>query len=148
MHIRFEIRDFGDEAAALQALNEGRAPAEADHLWGSIVIEQAGQAPVVLKDDLTSLGRGACAKVPELLRREGRASLAVGDWPTDYLFEAQAGTVHLTGPGGEDASFPQDELLDGLNACGRRLLAFIERLALTCPQYAFSGRSLAAKLPQ
>ena len=151
MQVRFEVRDFGDEAAAMQALKEGRAPEEEYHLWGSITIEQPGLAPLVLRDDLSSLGPALCIAVPKALRRDGRASLPVGDWPTDFLFESRAGTVpgvvHLSGPRGEDMEFPQEELLAGLSACGERLRDFIQTLALTHPQFAFSGNLLAAHQP-
>nr|WP_316642343.1 hypothetical protein [uncultured Roseateles sp.] len=146
MQVRFEIDDFGDEAAALQAVSDGRAPEEADHLWGRIVLEHAGQPTVAIEDDLTMLGLALCVDVPAALLREGRADLRLVGWPGEYAFVADAGHVHLTGSLDTDATLPQTELQQQLGACGKRLAAFINKLAATCPQYAFSGQALAANL--
>lgn len=150
MRITFEIDDFGDEAASQQAVAEGRAPEEPYHLWGRIVLQQPGQPSVVIDDDLTLLGLALCADVPAALRRDGRAQLHLAGWPGKYSFVAEAGSVpalvHLTGSKETDVRLPQDELLQGLHACGQRLAVFIRTLAVSCPQYARSGLTLAANL--
>lgn len=146
MQIRFEIDDFGDEAASAQAVAEGRAPEEAYHLWGRIVIEQPGQPEVVIDDDMTLLGLALCVDVPTALRRDGRSELRLAGWPGRYSFTAEAGSVHLTGSKNTDVSYPQAELLQALHDCGQRLATLIQTLAVSCPQYGHAGRTLAAKL--
>lgn len=146
MQIRFEIDDFGDEATSQQAVADGRAPEEEYHLWGRFVLSHAGQPEVVIDDDMTMLGLALCVDVPAALRREGKAQLRLAGWPGHYSFVAEAGTVHLTGSKNTDVSYPLPELLQGLHDCGQRLAAFIETLAVSCPQYGHAGRTLAAGL--
>ncbi|TDP72296.1 hypothetical protein [Roseateles toxinivorans] len=146
MQVRFEIDDFGDEAASIQAVADGRAPEEPYHLWGRVLLEQEGQPTVVIDDDMTLLGLALCADVPAALRRDGKAQLRLAGWPGSYSFVAEGGVVHLTGSKDTDVRLDQAELLQGLHACGQRLAAFIQTLAVSCPQYGKAGRVLATNL--
>ena len=146
MQVKFQSDDFGDEAASMQATAEGAAPKEADHLWGRIVLEHPGQPTVAVFDDLSMLGLALCADVPAALLRDGRAELHLVGWPGEFTFQANADAVYVTGSMGENAVFPQRELLAELHACGERLAAFMDELSVACPQFAFSGRALGESL--
>jgi len=146
MQIKFETADFGDEAASLRAAAEGGAPAEAEHLWGRIVLDHPGQPTIVVFDDLSMLGLALCVDVPTAIAQHGRAELRLVGWPGEFTFSAQGDDVQVTGSMDEDATFPREELLAGLHACGQRLAAFMKELSVGCPQFAFSCRALGENL--
>lgn len=146
MQVRFETEDFGDEAASLKAASEGDAPGEADHLWGRVVLDHPGQPPVPIFDDLTTLGMTLCVNVPADLAGDGKALLRLVGWPGEFTFEVRGDSVRVTGSEGEDATFPAEDLIQGLHACGTRLSGFMNELSVTSPQYAFSGQALGEAL--
>jgi len=147
MQARFAVDDFGDEAAALKAAADGRAPEEAEHLWGRVVLEHAGQPAVAIQDDLSMLGLALCVDVPAALRREGRAELHLVGWPGEFSFAAEgANAVRVTGSQGEQAVFPKQALIDALHGCGQRLAAFMTELAGGSPQFGFSAKALVENL--
>ncbi|HWY87517.1 MAG TPA: hypothetical protein VNX28_12365 [Gemmataceae bacterium] len=146
MQARFATFDFGDEAASMQAAAEGRIPEEAYHLWGRIVLDHPGQPTVAVLDDLSMLGLALCVRVPADIVRAGRAELHLVGSPVEFTFVAKGDAVRLTGSMGEDATFPRDELLVALHACGLRLAAFMDKLSVAFPGLAFSSRALAENL--
>jgi hypothetical protein len=148
MQVKFEIDDFGDEAASEQAAAAGAAPEEADHLWGKIILEHAGERSVSIEDDLSILGLALCAVVPTNIEAAGKAELRMVGWPGEYNFVADGDAVRVTGTLGEDATFPRQDLLMELHACGERLAACMESLSVGNPQFAFSTEALQKNLAQ
>lgn len=146
MQVQFETDDFGDEAASVLAAADGAAPEEEYHIWGRIVLDHPGQPTVKIFDDLTTLGYTLCVDACAALEREGRAELRLVGWPGDFTFVATGSAVRVTGSQGEDATFPRQELLAAIRACGQRLAAFMNELAVTSPQFGFSGQELGKHL--
>lgn len=64
---------------------------------------------------LERVARGEARAAPAA---NGRAEIRLGDRHVTFTFETRAGSVHVTGPGGADATHPQAELLAALHACG------------------------------
>jgi hypothetical protein len=148
MDVNFTIDDFGNEAEALAAAAAGLAPEEEEYLWGTIEISHPGQPKLTLRDDLLPLAGPLFGTVVERLRRSEPVDLGLTAWPGHFAFmpSDDGETVRITGPGGQDASYPRQDLLAALAACGARLLACVRALAEVSPQYGPAADALATEL--
>jgi hypothetical protein len=148
MDVTFKTNDFGDETASMQAAQGGGAPEEADHLWGHIILDHPGQAPVAIFDDLSMLGYALCVVSAGEMVKDGRSELRLVGWPGQFTFETKGSTVHVIGSQGEDATFPLADLLASVRACGLRLVDFMDDLSIANPQFAYSSQALRKALTQ
>lgn len=148
MDVNFTIDDFGDEAEALAAAAAGLAPDEEDYLWGAIEISHPGQPKLTLRDDLLPLAGPLFGTVVARLRRGEPVDLGLTASSGHFAFmpAPDGETVRITGPGGQDASYPRADLLAALAACGTRLVACLRALAEVSPQYGPAVEALATEL--
>lgn len=135
MDVRFSTADFGDESASLAAAESGVPLQEQYHVFGTVVLEQPGQDPLSIYDDLPFLVLELCVRVPAALAESGEAQVRLIEWPNSFKLEAKGNVVHVTGERGESASFPEAELLPALRDCGRRFAGFLESVAQAAPQF-------------
>ncbi len=148
MDVNFTIDDFGGEAEALAAVAAELVPEEEEYLWGAIEISHPGQPTLRLGDDLLPLAPPLFGTVAARLRRREPVDLGLTAWPGHFAFmpSDDGDTVRITGPGGQDATYPRPDLLAALAACGARLLACVRALAEVSPQYGPAAEALAVEL--
>lgn len=147
MDVTFTVSELGDEAAARQALDEGRLPEEPEYLWGSVAFVHAGQPTLVLSDDLQAVAGTLCGAVAARVRAGTPVDLSLVGSPGLWQWRADGtAAVRVQADDGQEAVYPRAALADALQACGRRLVALLEAMAALEPHRASVARRIAAKI--
>lgn len=129
MQVDFRTQSYGDEATSLAAVEAGQAPAEEEHVYGTVTLRRDDGEAVDVTDDLLFLMPDLCGDAPAKLERTGKAAVTIVDYPNTVRLVRDGDEVHVTDQLGADLRVPYGELLPALRACGLRFAAYLEKLS-------------------
>jgi hypothetical protein len=118
-----ERRDVPEDAwpAELDALLNRRA-VDPDYLAGKITLEAAGQADVVVSDDLPPLVQNLCLLGPKSLLAGSDFHFGYWGQEGEVRMALEGGDVRIEGDYIPSARYPARALIEALVGCARRAL--------------------------
>jgi hypothetical protein len=146
MEVTFSLGTDPEQAVPESALAERLARAGAElaepHTLDGFVNLRNGQPALVIEDDLEALVPNLCFTGVVAVALRGAADVPMFDHLGTLNLKAEGEQVLVARDGQEVGRYPRLELLRALVGCGRRFVAFLERLEELNPYWADTVKEL------